>query len=104
MELVRFLIGNEHFPVYRTVTKSESQMLRALLGAGFHFELEEGEPMDELLFDVLSGVAMRANFYFAPPPRAALLGTFELRDAVVPSPPAGAHPQRPALRMLRNLH
>jgi hypothetical protein len=83
MELVRFLIGSTNFPVYRTITKNESEMLRALLGAGFHFQLEEGEPMDSFLFDVLSAVAMRAEVYFAPPPHSLLLGTFELHDAAV---------------------
>ncbi len=81
MECVKFLLGASQLPFYRTVSEGESQMFRALLGRGFHFELEEGEPLDELLFDVLSGVAMRAEFYLEPPADAALLGTFELHDA-----------------------
>lgn len=86
MEILEFLLGEEHFPVYRTLTCKESEMLRALLGEAFHFELEEGEPLDELLFDVLSGVTMRADFFFVPPPESSLVGTFELRDVTVPQP------------------
>lgn len=93
MEILEFLLGDEHFPVYRTVTDRESEMLRALLGEAFHFELAEGEPLDDLLFDVLAGVTMRADFFFAPPPESSLVGTFELRDVTVPQPAAG-HPGR----------
>ncbi len=81
MEMLRFLLGAEQLPVYRTVTEHESEMLRALLGSGFYFELEDGEPLDGLLFDARSGVAMRAQVYFALPPGAFVLGTFELRDS-----------------------
>jgi hypothetical protein len=86
MEILEFLIGDEQLPVYRTVTPSEAQLLRALLGAEFHFELEEGEPLDELLFDVLAAVAMRADFYSVPPAEASVLGTFELRDGIASAP------------------
>lgn len=85
MEILEFLIGDEQFPVYRTVTPREADLLRTLLGASFHFELEEGGAMDELLFDVLANVAMRADVFFARPPDASVLGTFALRDASVSS-------------------
>lgn len=90
MEILEFLLGAEQLPVYRTVTTREAEMLRALLGVPFHFELEEGEPLDELLFDVLSTVAMRADFYLSPPADASVLGTFTLRDARIPAPSAGS--------------
>lgn len=86
MEILEFLIGDERLPVYRTVTAHESEMLRALLGQEFHFELEDGEPLDELLFEVLSTLAMRADFFLSLPPDASVLGTFSLRDASLPRP------------------
>lgn len=87
MQLVEFLIGKEQFPVYRQISGGEEQLLAALLGRDFHFVLEEGEPMDELLFDVLNRVGASSTFFFTPPTDAAVFGTFELRDAVVPGPP-----------------
>jgi len=94
MEILEFLIGEEQLPIYRTVDGSESQILRALLGAGFCFELRDGEPIDELLFDVLAGVGMRADFFFSPPEGASILGTFELVDAAVPIPMSEPLPMR----------
>ncbi len=85
MELVRFLVGEEQLPIYRTVDDNESQILRALLGSGFQFELRDGEPMDELLFDVLARLGMGADFFFSPPSGASILGTFEVMDAAIPN-------------------
>ena len=84
MEIVEFLIGEAKVPLYRSVTPPEAELLRALLGAEFHFALEEGEPLDELLFDALSALAMRADLFFTPPPESCVLGTFELHDVVRP--------------------
>lgn len=84
MEIVEFLIGDEKFPLYRSVTPPEAELLRALLGADFHFALEEGEPLDELVFDALSTLAMRADLFFTPPPASSVLGTFELHDVIRP--------------------
>ena len=95
MKLVEFLIGDEQFPVYREITDREEQLLAAVLGRDFHFVLEEGEPMDELLFDVLTRVGASSNFFFTPPNDAAVFGTFEMKDAEVPAPPAGNRPRRP---------
>jgi hypothetical protein len=86
MQLVEFLIGDENFPVYRTVADREVEILKALLGRDFHFELVDGEPMDELLFDVLTPIAVEADFFFVPPPEATVVGTFELKDVEVPTP------------------
>ncbi len=80
MEFLKFLLGSNQVPLYRAVSERESEMFRALLGRGFHFELDEGEPIDTFLFEALSGVAMRANLCLSPPEDAAILGTFELRD------------------------
>lgn len=93
MQLVEFLIGDECLPVYRAVSPGEEQMLAALLGRPFHFVLEEGEPMDQLLFDVLNGVGASSEFFFAPPTDATVLGTFELKDTEVPEP--APRPYRP---------
>lgn len=90
MRLVEFLLGSEQFPVYREISGKEAQLLAALLGRDFHFVLEEGEPMDELLFDVLNRLGGSSSFFFTPPTDAAVFGTFELRDAVVPGPPPPA--------------
>jgi hypothetical protein len=95
MEILEFLIGEEQLPIYRTVHDSESEILRALLGAGFCFELRDGEPIDELLFDVLAGVGMRADFFFSPPEGASILGTFEVVDAAIPAPTFELHRSRP---------
>jgi hypothetical protein len=94
MEVLEFLLGDEQFAVYRTVTPGESEVFRALLGSDFRFPLEEGEPLDDLVFDVLAVVAMRSDFYFTPPPHADVLGTFELRDTTlsVASKPAQTRP------------
>ena len=99
MQLVEFLIGEERFPVYQSVADSEVQVLRALLGTNFRFELVDGEPMDELLFEVLTPIAVRANFFFVPPPESNVVGTFEMRDVRVPTPePREAQPQAPRSR------
>ncbi|MHB8763670.1 MAG: hypothetical protein ACYDA8_04925 [Deferrisomatales bacterium] len=87
MDIVRFAIGEECFPIYRTLTRRESRMLRALLGDGFVFPLTDGDPLDKLLFDVLTGVGQRSDFFFALPPEGHLLGTFALPDDEVPAPP-----------------
>ena len=89
MQLLQFLIGEESFPVYRTVEDREVRILRALLGADFCFELADGEPMDDLLFQVLSPIAVTADFFFVPPPDSTIVGTFELRDAEIPAPQRG---------------
>jgi hypothetical protein len=94
MQLVEFLIGEECFPIYREITPGEEQMLAALLGRHFHFVLEEGEPMDQLLFDVLTGVGASSDFFFSPPKDAAVLGTFQLRDAEIPEPAPRRHRRR----------
>lgn len=98
MELLRFDLGEEGFPVFRTLSERDSRMLRALLGAGFEFELVDGEPMDAFLFEVLCRVATEADFLFAAPAGASVLGTFRLRDACVPAPPPRASRARPRLR------
>jgi hypothetical protein len=92
MEILEFLLGSEQLPVYRTVTPKESEVLRGLLGNDFHFPLEEGEPLDDLVFDVLAALAMRSDIFFALPPEADVLGTFELRDAALPAVPARSRP------------
>ena len=86
MQLVEILIGAERFPVYREIGRREEELLMAMLGRNFHFVLDAGEPMDELLFDVLATVGASAEFFFSPPENAAVFGTFELKDSVVPSP------------------
>ncbi len=101
MELVCFEIGSERFPVYRTLSPEEGQILRALLGTGFQFPLTDGDPLDALLFEVLATVGMRADFYFTPPVGSSLLGTFELRDERVPAPPDVVSGPR---RLRRTLH
>ncbi len=94
MELVCFLVGDGQLPIYRTLALNESQILRALLGSGFEFELREGEPMDELLFQVLAGSGMGATFFFSPPEGASVLGTFEVLDAAILDPrPAQRSPK-----------
>lgn len=93
MRLVEFLIGDEQFPVYREISEREEQLLTAVLGRDFHFVLEEGEPMDELLFDVLTRVGASASLFFAPPGNASVFGTFEMKDTEVPAPPAGGRPR-----------
>lgn len=92
MQLVEFLIGDEQFPIYREITDREEQLLAAVLGRDFHFILEEGEPMEQLLFDVLTRVGASSNFFFTPPTDAAVFGTFEMKDAEVPTPTAGNRP------------
>ena len=94
MHLVEFLIGDEQFPIYREITVREEQVLAAVLGRDFHFVLEEGEPMDQLLFDVLTRVGASSNFFFTPPHDAAVFGTFEMKDAEVPTPSAWTRPRR----------
>ena len=86
MRLVEILIGEERFPVYREISEREEELLRAMLGRNFHFVLEDGEPMDELLFDVFTKFGASSDFFFTPPDDAAVSGTFELRDSEVPSP------------------
>ena len=93
MDVIRFFPAEGLFPLYRTLSPEESHMLRALLGDEFLFPLVEGEPMDELLFDVLAPSGMTAQFYFSCPEGAHLLGTFELRDGSA-GPPARAEPGR----------
>lgn len=88
MEVLEFLLGPEQLPVYRSVTPNESRVLRALLGSAFRFPLEEGEPLDDFVFEVLSALAVRSDFFFSLPLDADLLGTFELRDADLPTPPS----------------
>jgi len=80
MDVIRFFPAEGLFPLYRTLSSEESRMFRALLGEDFCFPLVDGEPMDELLFDVLAPAGMSAQFYFSQPEGAHLLGTFELRD------------------------
>ncbi|MDF1552389.1 MAG: hypothetical protein P1P84_04970 [Deferrisomatales bacterium] len=95
MQLVEFLIGSEQFPIYREITDREEQLLAAVLGRDFHFVLEDGEPMDELLFDVLTRVGASSSFFFTPPSDAAVFGTFEMKDVEVPAPSAGVRSRRP---------
>jgi len=85
MNIVQFLVGSDNFPIYRTVSSDESDMLRALLGEKFCFGLEEGDPMDEFLFSVLSQVAINSSCFLSPPPKANLIGTFKLRDGKIPA-------------------
>ncbi len=92
MKLVRFLLGSEELPVYRTVTDQEDEVLKALLGGGFRFELVDGEPVDELLFDVLARISIVPDFYFAPPDGARVVGTFSLRDGATAAPALDAWP------------
>lgn len=80
MDVIRFRPADGLFPLYRSLSPGETSMLRALLGEDFVFPLIDGEPMDELLFDVLAPAGMSAHFYFSRPAGARLLGTFELRD------------------------
>ncbi len=80
MDVIRFRPADGLFPLYRTLAPGETRMLLALLGDDFVFPLVEGEPMDDLLFDVLAPAGMSAQFYFSCPEGAHLLGTFELRD------------------------
>ncbi len=87
MDMVEFTVADGLFPMYRALTPSESQMLRALLGEDFRFPLEDGEPLDELLFDVLAAGGMRAGLLFSLPPDARVLGTFELRDGTARAAP-----------------
>ena len=94
MQLVEFLLGNEQFPIYRELTDREEQLLVAALGRDFHFVLEEGEPLDDLLFDVLTRVGASSDFFFTPPNDAAVFGTFEMKDSVVPTPLVGERPRR----------
>jgi len=97
VDVIRFLPAEGLFPLYRTLSPDESCMLRALLGDDFLFSLRDGEPMDELLFDVLAPAGMSAQFFFSCPEGAHLLGTFELRDDRVRLParaPLGRRRQR----------
>ena len=91
MDVIRFFPAEGLFPLYRTLSPGESHMLRALLGEDFLFPLVDGEPMDELLFDVLAPAGMSAQFYFSCPDGARVLGTFELRDGRAGAP-TGAGP------------
>jgi len=86
MDVIRFFPAEGLFPLYRTLSPGESHMLRALLGEDFLYPLEDGEPMDELLFDVLAAAGMSAEYFFSCPEGAYLLGTFELRDGRAPRP------------------
>jgi len=96
MDIIEFTIADGLFPLYRALTPSESQLLRALLGEDFRFPLQDGEPLDELLFDVLAGGGMRTGVLFSLPPDARLLGTFELRDgAASPAAAGGQEPRGP---------
>lgn len=83
MDVIRFFPAEGLFPLYRTLSSGESHMLRALLGEDFLYPLVDGEPMDELLFDVLAPAGMSAQYFFSCPAGAYLLGTFELRDGCV---------------------
>ncbi|MBE0616866.1 MAG: hypothetical protein IH608_02910 [Proteobacteria bacterium] len=94
MDIIEFQVADGLFPLYRVVTPGESQMLRALLGEDFRFPLEDGEPLDDLLFDVLAAGGMRSGILFSPPPEARLLGTFELRDGFLAGAPAGTIQRR----------
>lgn len=80
MDVVRFFPTEGLFPLYRTLSPGEGHILRALLGEDFLYPLVDGEPMDELLFDVLAPAGMSAQYFFSCPEGAHLLGTFELRD------------------------
>jgi hypothetical protein len=94
VEVIRFTPAEGLFPLYRTLSSRESQVLRALLGQDFLYPLVDGEPMDELLFDVLAPVNMSAHFFFACPAGAHLLGTFELRDGRARVSEGGGHRSR----------
>jgi len=86
MDVIRFFPAEGLFPLYRTLSQGESRVLRALLGEDFLFPLVDGDPMDELLFDVLAPAGMSAQFFFSRPEGAHLLGTFELRDGRAQAP------------------
>lgn len=85
MKIVKFLVGSNDFSVYRTVAGDEADMLNALLGDDFCFGLDDGDPMDDFLFNVLSQAAMGSTCYLIPPPNANLIGTFKLSDGRMPS-------------------